>query len=553
MDCCCGQYHEFMARVPTRRALLPDAASRKAVAFSTGARGIVLDPIITMNSTGIIQSASDSVEQVFGWTPAELYGKNVNVLIPEPRRSALDRYLDRYRQSDTTKSLKRTRMFHAIRKDGKPLQIELSMSRADLPLHLAPFFIGIVRDITNRIEVGPDFSEQRSYLHDLIAQQTCALASANLRLHLADRLASLGTLAAGLGHDMNNVLLPIRARLNALEHAGIDEASIAHVTAIRRSISYLQHLSDGLHFLSLDPDSVAEPGEQEESADLAEWWNQMGPLLRKAVPRAVKVTSHIPVRLPSVNLAPHWLTQAVLNLIVNAGESIPQGRKDAHVTIDAEASDDRKFVRLSVKDNGQGMSHGVQRRAFDLFFTTKTRSMGTGLGLPLVRNVAIRAGGTVEIHSSPKTGTTVTLVLPASKKRPKAGKGLAPAGRVVVVSIRDKRRTALITQVLIANNFQLSTKTTPMAEDAEFWITEPSRQALEMAIRWRKSRPSGHVLLLGAPSKSSEAAWKEQNASVIDPADDFGSIRHAIVDASRLASVKQLTDTKPKKKKGALV
>src|ERR1043165_3814280 len=78
----------------------------------------VLDPIITMNAGGIIQSASDSVEEVFGWTPTELFGRNVKLLIPEPRRSALDRYLDRYRHADGTKTLKRMRSFEAVRKDG---------------------------------------------------------------------------------------------------------------------------------------------------------------------------------------------------------------------------------------------------------------------------------------------------------------------------------------------------------------------------------------------------------------------------------------------------
>jgi two-component system sensor kinase FixL len=171
----------------------------------------IFNPIITMNSGGIIQSASDSVEQVFGWTPTELFGRNVKVLIPEPRRSALDRYLDRYRHADLAKTLKRTRCFDAVRKDGTIFQIELSMSRADLPAQAAPFFIGIVRDVTQEIDVGTDSAGERLRLQHLITEQTRALATANLRLHLADRLASLGTLAAGLGHDTNNVLLPVRA------------------------------------------------------------------------------------------------------------------------------------------------------------------------------------------------------------------------------------------------------------------------------------------------------------------------------------------------------
>src|SRR4051812_4884584 len=69
----------------------------------------ILDPIITMNGGGITQSASDSVEQVSGWPPGEFFGRIVKMLIPEPRRSALDRYLDRYRLADRTDTLKQMR------------------------------------------------------------------------------------------------------------------------------------------------------------------------------------------------------------------------------------------------------------------------------------------------------------------------------------------------------------------------------------------------------------------------------------------------------------
>jgi len=213
-----------------------------------------------MNAAGIIQSASDSVEQVFGWTPGELFGRNVKVLIPEPRRSGLDRYLDRYRHSDKTRTLTKSRRFEAVRKDGTAVSIELSMSRADLPLHSEPCFIGIVRDVSQQIDAGAGTAGERSRLQQLITEQTRALATANLRLQLADRLASLGTLAAGLGHDMNNVLLPVRARLDALEHGGMTEAAHAHVAAVRRCIAYLQHLSDGLHFLALTPDTGTGAG-----------------------------------------------------------------------------------------------------------------------------------------------------------------------------------------------------------------------------------------------------------------------------------------------------
>ncbi len=527
-----GLIHSSMPESSSRR--LPAArkarrASPRGVARS--GRGPVLDPIITMNAGGIIQSASDSVEQVFGWTPTELFGRNVKVLIPEPRRSALDRYLDRYRHGDRAKTLTRMRNFDAVRKDGKIIQIELSMSRADLPVHVAPYFIGVVRDVGRQIHVGADSADERSRLQQLITEQTRALATANLRLHLADRLASLGTLAAGLGHDMNSVLLPVRARLNALEHAGIPTAAMAHITAVRRSIAYLQHLSDGLHFLALDPDGPGVAHDGEGVTDLVEWWEQMGVLLRKAVPKHVTLQASIPATLPSVQIAPHWLTQAVLNLIVNAGEASVQTHRKARVGIRARASEDGATVRIAVTDNGRGMSQGILRRAFDLFFTTKSRNLGTGLGLPLARKVAMRAGGDVELASEPGRGTTATLVLPAAD----GGRGRVTASvngpRTAVISVRDYRTAALISQVLLGSGVRLTAATRATPPPADLWVTPPTAGALAAAKRWLSGHSQRRVVLLGSPGRGTAGQWSKLGATIIDPPDDFGGIRHALGEA----------------------
>lgn len=516
-------------RTPSKKpanAVLSVRASRRRGAQDTGP----LDPIITMNSGGVIQSASDSVEQVFGWTPSELFGRNVNMLIPEPRRSALDKYLDRYRYADNTKVLQRTRRFEAVRKDGRSIQIELSMSRADVPASGSQYFIGIVRDMSQVIDVGGTSPRERSRLQNLVTEQTRALATANLRLQLADRLASLGTLAAGLGHDMNNVLLPVRARLNAIEHTGINSAALTHVKAVRRSVAYLQHLSDGLHFLSVDPDGLGVADVTNAETDLHRWWSQVGMLLRKVVPAHVRVVASFSKLLPAVRIAPHWLTQAMLNLIVNAGEAIPAQRRDGRVRISALLADDGQAINVMVTDNGRGMTASVQRRAMDLFFTTKPRGMGTGLGLPLARKVADRAGGKLVITSKPRRGTTVELGLPLVTSRA-TGSVNTPASHPSVVqaavTIRHHRVAALVAHVLASAGVIVIAAQRAGPRTGDIWVTDPTTEALAKARHW--SRQHGRCIVLsGAPSAKSRKAWAAFEPMVIDPPDDFVSIRHVI-------------------------
>jgi signal transduction histidine kinase len=163
-------------------------------------------------------------------------------------------------------------------------------------------------------------TEDHTQLNELLAEQTSALHAAHLRLRMTDRMASIGALAAGLGHDMNNVLLPVRAHLNAAQALTMIPEVREHVEAVLQSVTYLQQLADGLHFLALDTDKEIPEG----TTDVRAWWSQVGPLLSKAVPKHVKVVVSLPKGLPEVGISPHGLTQAMLNLIVNAGQAIPQ-------------------------------------------------------------------------------------------------------------------------------------------------------------------------------------------------------------------------------------
>lgn len=491
----------------------------------------LLDPIITLDGKGVIRSASDSVESLFGWTPMELFGKNMRVLIAEPRRSAFDRYIDRYVNAGKAESSLQSRRFEALRKDGSLFQIELSMSRAELPIYLAPFLIGIVRDVSRETEVSPGWLDERTRLHNFMMEQTRALAVAHLGLQLADRMTALGTLASGLGHDLSNVLLPMRARLDALEHANDMESARAHVKAVRSLIVYLQELSDGLHALTLDPDAAAAANDGGGVTQISEWWGQVGALLRKAVPPHVKLSTTISSALPAVGVARHWLTQAALNLIVNAGESIPPGRRAGSIHLWADTTKGGRSVRLGVTDNGRGMTREVQRRALDLFFTTKARSMGTGLGLPLARKVALRAGGELMLSSKVGKGTTVVLEVPAASHASQAMRRtkLTPAVRKqAMVSLKEGRFAALIGQILLGAGLELEPPNSGGPSHAHLWVTDPTQQALELAAGWSSKNPAGILIVVGSPSKKAQPRWATLGASVIAVNDDIQAIRQTL-------------------------
>ena len=240
------------------------------------------------------------------------------------------------------------------------------------------------------------------------------------RTRTSDRMASIGMLGAGLGHDMQNLLLPLRAHLNAIaagERATGKPRHGQHIEALRRGLDHLQHLSDSLHLLACE-EPLADDG-SDTATSVTDWWAQFEALFRCAMPRRTKLEARIGGGLPRVSVSGHLLTRAMLNLLTNAaraiGAHLDQLKLGGCVSVEMSSAEDAhgEWIRISVSDNGIGMTPEVRRRATEAFFTTRNGGKGSGLGLAFVSRVVQDHGGRLEIESEPGVGTTMTMVLPA--------------------------------------------------------------------------------------------------------------------------------------------
>lgn len=520
-----------MPRTGSRRSAPPQRRTARAPKSSEESRAsaalaATLDPIVTIDGRGVIQSASDSILRLLGWRPEDLIGRNISVLMPEPHRSGHDGYLERYAKTGRTNILNRSRRFEALHRSGALVPIELCVSRAELADGAGPLYVGILRDMSIVAEVERTLHEERIRWQNQLAEQTAALQTAHLRLRMADRMASIGTLAAGLGHDLNNVLLPVRARLNSLRVAAgrgeIPASQREHVEELRKSIAYLQQLADGLHFLARDPE--IEEDEPEQRTDIHRWWSEVGSLISRAVPSHVRVRADIAKDVPRINVPPHRLTQAVLNLVINSGEAVPTTRRRGLVRVRARAAlrEGTAWACISVTDNGAGMSEEVQRRAFEMFFTTKRRGMGTGLGLPMVRKVVLRAGGSISVRSAPGKGTCITILFPAAA---------APAGATGVPTaallLRDSRLASMVRHLLPSLGI-----TEVRANNADLLIVD-ALSALDKAAPRASKRRRGRIIFLGpAPERLRSG---EPGPLVVERPEEISELRRAIRTALEVA------------------
>jgi PAS domain S-box-containing protein len=305
-------------------------------------------------------------------------------------------------------------------------------------------WVGTLTDIEDRKRLERDRDEHAADLALALADRTEQVTRVQQRLAAHDRLAAVGTLAAGLGHDLSNLLLPLTVRLEGLlVRHDLPEDARSDIQAADALIGHLRALARNLRMFVRDP----QHGGPEQVTELHEWVQRvqrfLGVIAGGIEGADTRLEYDVPAGLPLVAIAPHQLTQALTNLVHNAREAIaarraatPSDPGQGHIRIAAALSPDGMEVRLAVCDDGQGMTDEVRRRCLEPFFTTKDRATetaraGTGIGLATVHAAISHAGGRIDIDSRSGSGATFTLHLPTV-----AARAVRPLSKAAVRSQR---------------------------------------------------------------------------------------------------------------------
>lgn len=274
--------------------------------------------------------------------------------------------------------------------------------------------------------------------------RTAELEDSNERLRLSERMAMIGTLASGIGHDIANLIMPIRLCVDSLAKKALAEGIDSELQSIRTSVDYLQSLAKGLRMLALDPNRRYTGA---ESTNVHEWWREVEPLLRAVASRNVSLLGVIPESVPALAIGRHQLTQAVFNLVQNAADVL-RGNDHGKIKVLVRAALPG-WVVVEVADNGPGMTDEVRRRCLEPFFTTKTRGLGgTGMGLTLVHGIVRGAGGSMEIDSEAGNGSCFSLKLPSAVPTDQ-DQSLPPPVRPHAVLHLDDARLSAYTRAII--------------------------------------------------------------------------------------------------------
>lgn len=337
------------------------------------------DAIITINRQGMIDAVNPATERMFGYDRKELIGQNVKMLMPSPYCEEHDDYLRRYLESGEAKIIGIGREVEGRRKDGSIFPIDLAVSEVD---HLG-LFTGIIRDITERK------AEQEQLIQ-------------------SERLALLGEAMAGLTHESRNALARSQSNLRRLARRlkGQDEllefitGALTANDDVSRQFEEVREYAAPLR-LQRTPTSLTEIIHQA--------WNDLAALREER-------TAHLTVTTETSDdvceVDPFPLRNAFRNILENALAACADP-----VEVTVELLENRwggePTLEARFRDSGPGLPPEVRSRAFEAFFTTKTR--GTGLGLAIVRRTIEAHGGEVTFGPPSPSGAEIRILLPRSK------------------------------------------------------------------------------------------------------------------------------------------
>lgn len=367
-------------------------------------------------------------EQLYGWTAAEVLQRSDVTTLSDPQ------------QAEAIMSILRT---------ASEFRGELKQKTKD-GRHLVA---------ASRVTVVPnDDGTPRSIL--IICTDVTEQKKLETQLLRAQRLESIGTLASGVAHDLNNIITPILMCAESLRETfdpkDAQDALDLIIASARRGAAVVKQVLTFARGIEGERVTINPRHLIEEMADIAQ----------NTFPKSIEVVARYPEDLWSIEGDPTQLHQVLLNLSVNARDAMPEG---GSLTIAAENVDlDESYaatmpdakpgphVVLWVSDTGTGMPRSTVEKIFDPFFTTKQLGKGTGLGLSTSLGIVKSHGGFLSVYSEPGRGTTFRIFLPAIDVQAKSARTsaakLMKGNNELILLVDDEETIRRVTRATLEKN-----------------------------------------------------------------------------------------------------
>ncbi|MFO0596061.1 MAG: ATP-binding protein [Myxococcaceae bacterium] len=333
---------------------------------------VIPDALVIVDARFHIIAFNPAAESLWGYRAAQVIGQPLDVLLPERAWSNHRQHVAAFVAHPVARRMDRREGVTGRRANGAEFACEVSISRNP---HDERTYLALVRDVSRRQE-------------------------AEQRLRQIGRLESVGRIASGVAHDLNNLLPVISIAAHQLEQAPlgpVERECLDDLTeASRRASELLRHL---VSFLRSEP---APP----RRVDVSEIVRGAERLIRTVLTPSISLESSLCAGAWA-NVDSTQLVQVLLNLTINARDAMPAGG-----TVELDVEVEGPNVRLSVRDHGHGLLPHVRERLFQPFVTSRPSGRGTGLGLATCHAIVSQARGTITAHDAEGGGTVFCVNLP---------------------------------------------------------------------------------------------------------------------------------------------
>jgi PAS domain S-box-containing protein len=375
-----------------------------------------LDCIVVADEDGRIVEFNPAAQETFGYSREAAVGQPLaELIVPPAMREHHSAGMARYMRTGEAHVLGRRVELDAMRRDGGTVPVELTITEVRLPERR--LFTAHLRDLSARKAAQAEIERQREALFQ------------------SEKMAALGSLLAGVAHELNNPLAVVLGQA-AMLREGMARPEPEGVREIERRARSIEQAAERCarvvrSFLAIARERKAERRELR----VGELVGQVLELLAYGLQAAgIEVQTNIPADIPTIWADPDQLHQVLLNLVVNARQELEAREGAGKIRIEAGKDTRADEVWIIVADNGPGVTENIRGRVFDPFFTTKTVGEGTGIGLAVSRGLAEAHGGTLRLlEKGPLGGATFELRLPLGVAAAHSVEDLAtaPAAKLV--------------------------------------------------------------------------------------------------------------------------
>jgi two-component system NtrC family sensor kinase len=387
------------------------------------------DGIVVIDEASCVLEFNPAAEAMFGYRREEILGRGISqTIMPDRHRNAHEQGFRRYLTGGAPVMLGRRAETEGMRADGSEFPIEIALT--EVLVGRRRLFVGYIRDLTEHKAAEAEALRQRNALHQ------------------SEKMSALGSLLAGIAHELNNPLSVVVGRAIMLEEDCVDPRQGDQLRRLREAAERCGRIAQT--FLKMARQTPADRRPTDINAAIQASLDLVGYAARTS---GVVIAPDLAADLPAVHADGDQIVQVLVNLMINAVQAMEPMTGVRRLVVRTRVDAPRSAVIVEVEDSGPGIPDEVMPRIFEPFYTTKAVGVGTGVGLAVSYGMVVGHGGSLTADNRSGGGARFTVTLPVAKSSAVEAPAVAdppaaPRGLSVLVVDDEPEVATLLAEIL---------------------------------------------------------------------------------------------------------